>query len=297
MLQLRHIEACHAVFQTGAITRAAGLLGISQPAVSKLIKHAEQQLGFRLFERIKGRLVPTREAEMMAPEIAKVFDQLGHLRRLGQNLAPHGQGRIRVGCIPSLGMSVVPDAIQRFQKAHPEISYEVSTQHTAQLIQSLMAQDLDIAVTFDPAPHMGIRAEKLGHSNLLYVGPARDRSAQRKEIRLPEIDPQQLIGLMESDPVGRLLDREMRSVGMVATPAIRVQTHSIACKLAEKGCGATIVDAYTASSFKDRAVEILRVKPDIGLNTVALHSDLRVLSRHSAAFIRYLKQACSAYSD
>ena len=48
MMQLRHIEACHAVFRTGAISRAAKLLGISQPAASKLIKHAEQQLGYRL---------------------------------------------------------------------------------------------------------------------------------------------------------------------------------------------------------------------------------------------------------
>lgn len=296
MLQLRHIEACHAVLQTEAITRAAKLLGISQPAVSKLVKHAEQQLGFRLFERIKGRLVPTREAEVMAPEIAKVFDQLAHLRRLGQNLAPHGHGRIRVGCVPSLGMSVLPDTIERFQKTHPDIAYEVRTQHTAQLIQSLMAQDLDIAVTFDPEPHVGIKAEKLGHSHLVYVGPASETKAPRKEIRLADIDPERLIGLMESDPVGRLIDREMRSAGMVATPAIQVQTHSIACKLAEKGCGTTIVDAYTASAFSDRSVEILRVKPDIGLNTVVLYSDLRVLPRHSAAFIRHLKQACSAYA-
>ena len=75
-MQLRHIEACHAVLQTGAIARAARVLGVSQPAVSKLIKHAEQQLGFRLFERLKGRLVPTREATLLSPEIEKLFHQL-----------------------------------------------------------------------------------------------------------------------------------------------------------------------------------------------------------------------------
>lgn len=289
-MQLRHIEACHAVFQTGAIARAARLLGVSQPAASKLIKHAEQQLGFRLFERIKGRLVPTREAELLAPEVEKVFRQLEQVQRLSQNLVPHAQGRIRLGCIPSLGLSVVPQAIQRFQQLYPDIQYEVRTQHTAQLIEGLMAQELDLALTFDPEPHVGIRAEKLGQAELVHVG----RDHAKPEIRLGEIDPGALIGLMESDPLGRLLDRKLRHEGLVATPRIQVQTYYIACALAEKGCGTAIVDSFTAMSFRDRAVNIARLKPDISFKIVALYSDLRALPRHCGDFIKSVRQVCQA---
>ncbi len=289
-MQLRHIEACHAVFQTGAIARAARLLGVSQPAASKLIKHAEQQLGFRLFERIKGRLVPTREAEVLAPEVEKVFRQLEQLRRLGQNLVPHAQGRIRLGCIPSLGLSVVPQAIQQFQRLYPDIQYEVRTQHTAQLIDGLMAQELDIALTFDPEPHVGIRAERLGQAELVHVRKDYDRP----DIRLSEIDPGDLIGLMESDPLGRLLDRKLRHEGLIATPKIQVQTYYIACALAEKGCGTAIVDSFTAMSFYGRPVNIARIKPGIGFKIVALHSDLRALPRHCGDFIKSVRLICQA---
>lgn len=287
-MQLRHIEACHAVFQTGAIARAARLLGVSQPAASKLIKHAEQQLGFRLFERIKGRLVPTREAEMLAPEIEKVFRQLEQLRRLGQNLVPHAQGRIRLGCIPSLGLSVVPQAIQQFQRTHPDIQYEVRTQHTSQLIEGLMSQELDLAFTFDIEPQVGIRAERLGSAELFYIRKDFDSA----EARLSDIDPEDLIGLMESDPLGRLLDRKLRHEGLVASPRIQVQTYYIACALAEKGCGGAIVDAFTAMSFRDKDVGIARIKPGIGFKVVALYSDLRVLPRHCSDFIKSFQAAC-----
>jgi DNA-binding transcriptional LysR family regulator len=207
IMRLRHIEACHAVFRTGAISRAAKLLGVSQPAASKLIKHAEQQLGFRLFERIRGRLVPTREAELLAPEVEKVFRQLEQLRRLGQNLVPSPQGRLRIGTIPSLGLSMLPRAIARFQQLHPAMRYEVRVQHTAELIESLMAQDLDPGFTFNAEPHVGIGLENLGSAELVYVR----RGGDKAEIQLAEIDPQTTIGLMESDPIGRLLYRKLHS--------------------------------------------------------------------------------------
>ena len=64
-MRLRHIEIFHAIYTTGSITNAAKILHVSQPSVSKVLSHAEMQLGFKLFERVKGRLVPTEEAEMM----------------------------------------------------------------------------------------------------------------------------------------------------------------------------------------------------------------------------------------
>ena len=58
-MRLRHVELFQAVLQTGSLTAAAELLHISQPAASKILQHAEQQLGFALFSRVRGKLLPT----------------------------------------------------------------------------------------------------------------------------------------------------------------------------------------------------------------------------------------------
>ncbi len=290
MMQLRHIEACHAVFRTGAISRAAKLLGISQPAASKLIKHAEQQLGYRLFERIKGRLVPTREAELLAPEVEKVFRQLEQLRRLGQNLVPSPQGVIRIAAIPSLGLSLLPRAIRRFRPLHPEVRCQIRVQHTAQLIESLLAQDIDLGFTFNAEPHVGIGVETLGRAELVYV----KRGAAKGPIRLSEIDPATSIGLMETDPIGRLLYRKLHSENIAFSPQIEVQSYYIACALAERGCGSAIVDAFTAQAFKGRETSILRIRPGISFAVMALRNELRVLPRYCEDFVNCFRQESQA---
>src|SRR5690606_38532804 len=81
-MRLRHIEIFEAIRRTGSLTEAAAALHISQPAASKLLAHAEMQLGFKLFERVKGRLVATREAEILSPEVTRLNQDLNSVRRL-----------------------------------------------------------------------------------------------------------------------------------------------------------------------------------------------------------------------
>src|SRR5579875_2454335 len=64
-MHLRYIELFHAVLTTGSLTGAAKLLNISQPAASKALQHAEDQLGFPLFSRVRGRLQPTQQALLL----------------------------------------------------------------------------------------------------------------------------------------------------------------------------------------------------------------------------------------
>lgn len=66
-MRLKHIEVFHAVMQTGSVSAAARLLHVTQPAVSRTLQHAELQLGFPLFERVRGRLTPTNEAAALFP--------------------------------------------------------------------------------------------------------------------------------------------------------------------------------------------------------------------------------------
>ena len=287
-MRLRSIEALHALFRTGAISRAARLLGISQPAASKLVRHAEQQLGFALFERVKGRLVPTREAEILAPEIETLFRQLEHVQRLGQNLGPQREGRIRLGCIPSLALSIVPAAIHALQRLHPDVRYEVLTQHSNELAEGLLAQDIDIALAYDHAPSPGIRIERLCRGQMVFVQP----HPGPEEVRLDQVAALPMIGLASDDPLGRLLRQRLGAEGIGLTPRIEVQTYYLACMLVAKGCGVSIVDIFTAISMPVRDIAIARLKPAIGFDLVALSNELRPLPRHCVDFIAEVRRQC-----
>ena len=72
-LYLRQIEAFKAVIENGTISRAAVLLSISQPSMSKLIAHLEQDTGLKLFDRVKGRIAPTEQAMRLYDEVERIF--------------------------------------------------------------------------------------------------------------------------------------------------------------------------------------------------------------------------------
>lgn len=61
-MKLRHLEIFYTVMTCGSLSRAAESLNISQPAASKSLKNAELKLGFKLFQRVRGKLLPSREA-------------------------------------------------------------------------------------------------------------------------------------------------------------------------------------------------------------------------------------------
>jgi len=70
-MNLRQLEVFNAIMRFGSVTGAARELGVSQPAVSKILRHAEDQLGMRLFERLNGRLQPTMEAKAIQAEMER----------------------------------------------------------------------------------------------------------------------------------------------------------------------------------------------------------------------------------
>ena len=71
--RLRQMEVFRAVMLTGSIKAASQLLFASQPAVSRIIAHTEQTLGLTLFNRVKGKLVPTPEGEALYREVDEFY--------------------------------------------------------------------------------------------------------------------------------------------------------------------------------------------------------------------------------
>ena len=116
-MRLRQIEVFHAVYTHGSITNAAAALNVSQPSVSKVLAHAEQQLGYRLFDRVKGKLIPTPEAHQLFSHVRDVYEDVDRLRHVAVNLRDASGGRIRVASTPAFGLEILPRAIATFRQA------------------------------------------------------------------------------------------------------------------------------------------------------------------------------------
>lgn len=103
-MNLRQLEVFYSVMKAGTVSGAARQLHVSQPNVTRILSHTETQLGFPLFERVKGRLIPTKEALLLAPEAEKVYQQLGQFKNL-TNRIKAGEKHLIIGAPPILATS------------------------------------------------------------------------------------------------------------------------------------------------------------------------------------------------
>src|SRR5687767_13177504 len=107
-MNLRQIEAFRAVMTAGTVRGAAELLRVSEPAVSKLLSTAERRTGLRLFDRSKGRLVPTPEAHALHREVDFLWRRVERVRDTVQALSNPSAAGLSLSVSPSLAQLVPP---------------------------------------------------------------------------------------------------------------------------------------------------------------------------------------------
>ena len=134
-LRLRQFEALMAVIQTGSVTNAAKELGISQPAVSRLLSDLGQTLGFSLFDRRDGKLVPTQEVRFLQSDIQRLLDLMDQIGVVSQSITERKAGHIRIACLPGFATSHLPEVIASFLKDKPGVSVTIEPDRPERILE------------------------------------------------------------------------------------------------------------------------------------------------------------------
>lgn len=271
-MRLRHIEIFQAILQTGSISAAAQLLHVSQPAVTKVLQHAELQLGFPLFLRVRGKLQPTPEAMALGAEVEKVTDSLQGVRRLAKSLHLRPGQRMRIGAIPALALSLLPPAILQWRREYPDISCELSSDHSRELTQQLLMREIDVALTLSVPGHPGLTTQVLANGALVALAskgywPEDETS---KPLPLTELAGAPLIGLSSTDPLASKLESYLENVDPPPLVTLSVQTYSLARSMVESGAGLTVIDPFTALGASTTTTCIRTLTPPLPISLYAL---------------------------
>ncbi|MDT7836776.1 LysR family transcriptional regulator [Aquabacterium sp. OR-4] len=305
-MRLRHIEVFHAVMRAGTVSGAAHLLHISQPAVTKVLQHAEAQLGLLLFERVRGKFYPTPEALRLFTEVDKLHADLVAIRRLAVSLKNGEAQTVKLSVTPALGAAVVPAAMTRWSLAQPDGRCELSTQHTRELVNALLLGEAELGLALHDPKHPGIRAEPLASGRMMVLLPRKPARAGRRAgeaaglpLAITEL-PSELIGLAGDDPLGLRLSQECEAQGVQLQFRITVQTYQLARALAEAGLGAAVVDPFTAASADRQRVVVRPLDPEMPVPLYLLTPSAMPLSQGARRLVRFLgeaAEACLAQAD
>jgi DNA-binding transcriptional LysR family regulator len=288
-LNLRHIEIFHAVYRAGSISAAARALNVSQPSVSKVLKHAEGRLGFPLFRLVKGRLVATDEAHALFPDVDEIYGRIESLRETTRNLLNGGEAHLRLAVLPSLGLGVAPKAVAQFRQRHPGVTFTLQTLHNEDMLRALYERKSDLAVAYEAPRHPRLAHTRIATGELVLLYRREHLREAPPRLSIDTFPSHDMISLAGSGPVGALYASEVVQRNLVRAEGLVAQTYYIAAALVRHGAGVAIVDEFTARANQGPDLDFRPLEEAVTFGVHCIYLEDQPLSKIARAFVNALK--------
>jgi len=170
-MNMRQIEALQLVVQYGSVSLAARHLGVTQPAVSRMLRALEDDLGIALFDHRRGALLLREELKALLPDIERAYLAVTEMQRRAQALQSPGAGTVVVGCSAALSVSVVGPACARAMRRSPNANISVRVRNGSGLVDEVASGSIELAITQLDVVRSGLRAVELGMARLMCLLP------------------------------------------------------------------------------------------------------------------------------
>ncbi|WP_067733876.1 LysR family transcriptional regulator [Novosphingobium naphthalenivorans] len=287
-MNLRQIEVFHAVYLHGTVSAAARSLNVSQPSVTKVLRHAEKSIGLPLFERSKGRLIPTQDARTLFGEVTEIQDRVRSLRQACQNMRQGRGSLLRVSALPSLGLGAIPDAVAQFMAGHEDILFDLQTLHHDEMVRKLYERETDIAISFEVPPSAPVTHQVIGEGELVVLFREQDIPDAPSRLHLDDLREHKFISPVQSGPIGQMLASELNRLDVVLDEVVSARTYYIAAGLVRAGVGMAIVDNFTAAAVCASGLASRPLQPALTFDINAVYLQNRPPSRAASDFLELL---------
>ncbi len=274
-LNPRQLEAFRATMVAGTATDAAALMGVTQPAVSRMLRDLQAVLGLRLFEKVGNKLVPTNEGLTLYGEVERSFVGLERIARAAQEVKERRAGVLRIAAMPALMNGFLPRFVGGFLADRPKIDLSLSGAGSPLVLEQTLSGECDLGFAMGPLEHAGLIALPMPVARMVAVLPVGHRLAEREVVQITDLDGEDFIALDGGGRSRMRIDRlaELHNVRFVVRAETRLS--GIVCGLVSSGLGMSICDPYTAREFAGRGVVARPFEPAVEFEFAAVRSAQR----------------------
>jgi DNA-binding transcriptional LysR family regulator len=242
-IKLSDLHILLAVAQCGSMAKAAGLLSVSHPVVSRAISDLEHTLGVRLLDRTPHGVTVTPYGRAMLGRSHAAFDELRQGVRDIEFLADPTAGEVRVGSTPPLAASVVSAVVDQLSRRHPRIVFRVFTDDSETLHRALQERAMDLLIVrqFGPVAE-GANFEVL-YDNPYVVAAGRENPwLRRRNIALADLVNEPWALPPRESAVGALAEQAFRACGLPSPrPTVVAFAHEMRINLLATGRYLTVL--------------------------------------------------------
>lgn len=246
-LTLRQIEVIRAVMLRGTISGAAEFLGVSPPGISRLVKHTEETLGLRLFERREGLFIPAVEAGAVFDQVREVYRGVENLHHALFNLQKGDGADLTFASAPSVAQFIAARVLRSVRGRYPDLFIDLNILKIEETVDYLLLERGEFVIMSSAIQNPGVENTELARGRIVVVLPEGHRLADRAVLSVRDLAGEPLIGVDPSDPYGAILAKPFKDAGMPLEQSMRGRFAQTVVSLVRHGLGVALIDEFSVA--------------------------------------------------
>ncbi|MCW2239907.1 LysR family transcriptional regulator [Azospirillum canadense] len=243
------------VAELQSLSRAASVLRVAQPALSRQIKSLEEELGVQLLQRHGWGVTPTPAGRVLMEHARRVLKEVGAARDAVQAYQMEPSGTVTFGTPTSLGSVMLPGLAARFRRQAPKVRLHLVEGFSASIHEWVLSGRLDLAVLYETKTMGSLATTPLLEESMVLLGPA-GRFGPGSEVGLAELDLAEVAGLgliLPARPhrLRLLVDQAFAERDLASEPILEVDALPALIELVRMGEGCTLLPFSCVSALME----------------------------------------------
>jgi DNA-binding transcriptional LysR family regulator len=274
---------------TGTINGAAEFLNVSAPGISRLVKHTEESLGVRLFERRAGLFVPAAEAAPVFEQIHQVYDKMTGLTYAVSSLRKGRDTELAFASVPSVAQFLAARAVQHIRRRFPDLYIDLNVLKIEEAIDYLLLERGEFVAISYQFPHPSLDFRLLGQGELVAIVPEDHPLAAAGEVSVLDLAAEPIIGVDASDPYGAVTARPFEMAGLERRLSIKARFAQTVVSLVRHGLGVAVIDEFSVAGVYMPGLIRLPLREKVPASVYCAQKTGRVLSSFAEYAIARLR--------
>lgn len=275
------------VAESGSISRAAKVLFVSQPAVTKSIKTLEKELDVILFHRDSKGVTLTREGEVLFHYVKEAFEQLGQGEKMIRQLKDGSIGTVKIGISNILCKYYFMPHLRRFHELYPNLKIEIVNRTSPETLELLEQEKIDCAIISEIGDKNLYEYHHLLEIQDIFVSK---EQPPKDLMELYELGQHPLLLLEKKNSTRRSIDEYFLENQMSFHADIEISSMEFLVEFAKIGLGvAAVIGDFVQEEIREGSLYQWKVHPPMPKRSIGLlHKKGNPLSIASRAFIEYM---------
>jgi len=288
-ITLRQVEVIRAVMLRGTIQGAAEHLGVSAPGISRLIKHTEESLGIRLFERRAGLFVPAVEASTVFDQIREVYKGVENLQSALGALEKGKDVRLSFASAPSVAQFIAARSVRAIHKRYPDLFIDLNILKIEETLDYLLLERGEFVIMSSHFDNPGVVSTQIAQGKLVAILPEGHKLAEQDVVSVADLAREPLIGMDPLDPYGAVMARPFRDAGIEVKHVMRGRFAQTVVSLVRHGLGVALIDEFSVAEVSIKSIVRRPVTESVPISIYVVTKKGRSLSNFAEYAIKQFR--------